>query len=95
MDRNLENWLREKPIQPEEAGKESSQKMQDDVAALLGLPVAVYRGGRSVRTVLPLKSQRPKGRIPKQSRRLLHRKGMKFFLPVKEKEKSDLFLRAG
>lgn len=49
MDRNLENWLREKPIQPEEAGKESSQKMQDDVAALLGLPVAVYRGGRSVK----------------------------------------------
>lgn len=47
MDRNLENWLRGKPDQPEDAGNPSSRKMQRDVAALLGLPVAVYGAGPS------------------------------------------------
>lgn len=43
MDRNLESWLRGKPIQPEDVEKSATQDVQDDVAALLGLPVAVYR----------------------------------------------------
>lgn len=43
MDRNLESWLRGKPIQPEDVEKSAAQDVQDDVAALLGLPVVVYR----------------------------------------------------
>lgn len=43
MDRNLEQWLRGEPVQPETVGDSNSEGMADDVAALLGLPVAVSR----------------------------------------------------
>ncbi len=43
MDRNLEQWLRGDPVQPETVGDSPSEGMADDVAALLGLPVALSR----------------------------------------------------
>ncbi len=62
MDRNLEQWLRGDPVQPETVGDSPSEGMADDVAALLGLPVALsrFKSAAGMMPVLPPERYRMK-----------------------------------
>jgi tetratricopeptide (TPR) repeat protein len=47
MNTNWESWLRGENLQPEEAVNPSAESVGEDLAALLGLPVALSRAGRT------------------------------------------------